>query len=171
MIISIIVAMDENRVIGNKGELPWGKLPADRRNFREITLRKVVVMGRKTFESLKEPLPDRINIVITRSIDLFGTNGWIFVPSKKEALSTVEALMHRDKQEIMVIGGGEIYKLFLPDAKRIYTTTVHSRFRGDTYFPRIDPGEWTDIWSVYRGPDPENPWPLTFAKFERKRQK
>lgn len=130
MIVSIIAAMAENRVIGREGAIPWD-LPADRRRFREITLGHPVIMGRKTFESLAGPLDGRINIAVTRN-RAWWADGILVAHSLEEALS-----LAGDVDEAFVIGGREIYEEALPLAQRIYLTVVHLDVEGDTRFPAI----------------------------------
>lgn len=126
--ISLIVAHDENRVIGYENAMPW-HLPGDLQYFKKMTMGKPVIMGRKTFESIGRPLPGRRNIVITRNAD-YKQEGIETVGSLEEAY----ALVH-DAPEIMVIGGEQIFKLALPDADRLYITKINATFKGDTYFP------------------------------------
>jgi len=113
MIISLIAAMDKNKVIGNKGKLPWN-LPADMRYFRDKTKGKPVIMGRKTHESIGRPLPDRTNIIVTRDRN-YKAKGCVVVHSADEALKAAGNI-----EEVMVIGGSQIYKEFLPKANRMY---------------------------------------------------
>jgi len=135
MRIALIAAMSENGVIGNNNALPW-HLPEELKYFRKVTLGKPVIMGRKTFESMgKKPLPNRHNIIVTRST--ISAPACTVVSSVQEALAVVG-----ESEEIMVIGGAQIYESFLPFANRIYLTTVHQQCSGDTYFPKVDWGQW-----------------------------
>jgi dihydrofolate reductase len=135
--ISLVVAVSKNGVIGRDGGLPW-HISSDLRRFKEITMGKPVIMGRKTWESLpKRPLPGRRNIVLTRAAHAIG-EGAETVASPAEAL----ALVH-DVEEVCVIGGGEIYRQFLPLAQRIYLTEVDLEVDGDTLFPALD-GNWKE---------------------------
>lgn len=138
MIISIIAAIAKNRVIGSKNKLPW-HLPEDIKRFRTLTLGKPVIMGRKTYESIGKPLPDRKNIVLTRNKD-YHISGCIVVHSLDEALNTAKG-----NNEVMIIGGAEIYKMFLPLADKMYLTLIDAEFAGDSYFPRYNPSEWQEI--------------------------
>ena len=139
MRVSLVVAMAANRVIGRDGTLPW-RLPADLKNFKRVTLNKAIVMGRKTWESLPaRPLPDRHNIILTRRVD-FRANGGTVVRGLDEAFD-----LALGSDEVMVIGGEEIYRLALPRADRIYLTEVLGSFDGDARFPDLDPAEWREI--------------------------
>lgn len=129
--ISLIVAHDENYVIGLNNEMPW-HLPGDLQYFKEQTLGKPIIMGRKTFESIGRPLPGRRNIVITRNA-AYSQQGVEIVSSLEEALALVG-----DVPEIMIIGGEQIFKLALPIANRLYITKIANQFVGDTFFPKYD---------------------------------
>ena len=137
-VISMVVAVSRNGVIGNEGGLPW-RIPSDLRRFREITMGKPVIMGRKTWESLpRRPLPGRRNIVITRQPD-YAAEGAEIVRSAGAAL----ALCAHDP-EVSVIGGGEIYALLWPLAHRLYLTEVDMEAEGDTHLPQVLEAEWTE---------------------------
>ncbi|GEQ98614.1 dihydrofolate reductase [Iodidimonas gelatinilytica] len=136
--LSLIVAAAENGVIGMKGEMPW-HLPADLRYFRKITLGHTVLMGRKTYESIGKPLPKRRNIVITRQ-ENWHAEGVEVASSVDEAIR-----MAGSDEEIMVIGGGEIYRQSLPSADRVYLTRVHLEVAGDTYFPELSKDQWREV--------------------------
>lgn len=132
--ISIIVAMDKNRVIGFEGKIPW-RLPADLKRFKQLTMGHAVIMGRKTFESLGKPLPGRTNIVVTRRKD-FRAQGCMVVHSLQEGLKVAG-------KDPFVIGGAELYKQALPLAGRLYITQVDLRVpKGDAHFPEINRKEW-----------------------------
>ncbi|WP_018692978.1 type 3 dihydrofolate reductase [Algicola sagamiensis] len=128
MKISLIVAMDENRVIGLDNQMPW-HLPADLKHFKSVTMGKPIVMGRKTFESIGRPLPGRENVVLTRSQD-YQPEGVTVCHSKDELLSRLQSY-----EEVMIIGGGNIYQQFLQEAETLYLTQIHASFNGDTFFP------------------------------------
>lgn len=132
MIVSIIAAMAENRVIGREGGIPWD-IPADREHFRTVTMGHPVIMGRATFESIGRPLPGRRTIIITRQPD-YRAAGCLTVPTLAEALAACG-----DADEAFICGGEEIYRLALPLADRIYLTIVHGECVGDTFFPPIPP--------------------------------
>ena len=127
--ISIIVAASTNNVIGVQGELPW-KISDDLKRFKQLTMGKPIVMGRLTWESIGRALPGRQNIVITRRAD-YQADGCDVVESGAAALAAAG-----DVEEIMIIGGGQIYDLFLPKTNRLYVTRVHTEIEGDAFFPR-----------------------------------
>ena len=130
MIISIIAAMSENRVIGLGGTIPWD-IPDDRRRFRELTMGHPLIMGRKTFESIGRPLAGRMNIILSRRPD-YRAEGCRDAHSLAEALTICD-----DAGEVFICGGEELYRLALPLAKRIYLTVVHGSCAGDAFFPPI----------------------------------
>lgn len=135
--ISIVVAIARNGVIGRHNGLPW-RLSTDMKRFKAITMGKPVVMGRKTYESIGRPLPGRINIVISHNAS-FVADGIATVASIDEALSRATAqAVASGRGEVCVIGGGEIYRLALPYADRLYVTEVETTVEGDTTFPEID---------------------------------
>ena len=162
MIISLIVAMDEHRVIGYKNKLPWN-LPSELKYFRGTTKGKPVVMGRKTFESIGRPMPERLNIIVTRDKN-YKAAGCIVVNNKEDAIKAAKG-----NDEIMVIGGAEIYKLFLPIADRLYLTKVHGTFDGDTYFPEFNENEWLKVREKFVEKDNENKYSYTILLLERKK--
>ena len=137
--VSIIVAKSKNNVIGSNGSIPWS-VPKDLKYFKELTEGNTVIMGRKTYESLpenKKPLPNRINIVITRDSNI-KANGCIIVNSLEEALLKAD-----NKNDTFIIGGGEIYKQALNFVDKIYITEINEEFVGDTYFPKL-----SDKWDL-----------------------
>jgi dihydrofolate reductase len=139
--VALVAAVARNGIIGRGGRLPW-HISSDLRRFKEITLGKPVIMGRKTWESLpKKPLPQRTNIVITRQAG-YRAPGAIVAASVAEALAFAEA---GNPVEIAVIGGGETYRLFLERASRIYLTEVDVEVDGDTRFPEFDPARWREV--------------------------
>lgn len=148
MRIGLIAAMAENRVIGRGNALPW-HISADLRNFRRLTLGKPIVMGRKTFESLGKPLPGRANIVITRnpaSRPSFRPGGVTVCHDIDGALAAAREIAGSSgADEIMVIGGAEVYAATLPAADRLYLTLVDAEFDGDAFFPAFDPAAWTEV--------------------------
>ena len=135
MKISLIVAASANNVIGVGGGLPW-RLPEDLRRFKEITMGKPMIMGRATFDSIGRALPGRKSIVLTRQPD-FAAEGCDVVASVEAAIEAAG-----DAEEVMVIGGGEIYRQFLMRADRIYLTRIQAEIDGDTRFPELDMDEW-----------------------------
>ena len=160
MKISIIVAMDDRRVIGNENRLPW-RLPADLKHFRAVTMGKPIVMGRKTWESIGRPLPGRTNIVVTRDRD-YVAEGCVVVHSIGDALAAAS-----DHAEVMVIGGGEFYRQVLPQASTLYVTRVHDTFEGDAFFPELDDGQWHEVEREDFDADAENPHAYSFIRLER----
>lgn len=159
--ISLVAAMDKNRVIGNKDNtLPW-HLPADLKRFKSITLGKPIIMGRKTFESIGKPLPERTNIIITRN-EKYEAPGCIVVHSPDEAIKAAG-----DAPEIMVIGGAEIFAQFMPMAKRVYFTFVDGKFDGNVYFPGWNPKEWRETFREAHDADERNPYAYTFVTMDR----
>ncbi len=139
MRISLIAAMSENGVIGKGNTLPW-HLPEELKYFRKMTAEKPVIMGRKTFESIgNKPLPKRHNIILTRSVDLLA-EGCTVVHTVEQALAAANAC-----EEVMIIGGANIYQLFLPLATRLYLTQVHEQHEGDAFFPPVNWAEWKCI--------------------------
>ena len=135
--ISIIVAIAENGVIGDKNALLWN-IKEDMRHFRTTTMGHPVVMGRKTFESIGRPLPKRTNVVITRGDGEF--EGCLVAHSIEEAVK-----MFSPDEEVFIIGGAQIYKQALPLADKLYLTVVHRNYEGDTSFPEIDYSEWREV--------------------------
>lgn len=138
MRISLIVAMGENRVIGVENRMPW-HLSADLKRFRQITMGKPIIMGRRTHESIGRPLPGRKNIVLTGDPN-YRAEGCAVVHNPEEALREAEG-----GEEAMVIGGSSVYREFLPLADRLYLTLIHRSFPGDTFFPEFDPSAWREV--------------------------
>jgi dihydrofolate reductase len=165
-IISIIVAMAENRVIGNHNQLPW-HLPADLKHFKDITTGSPILMGRKTYESIGRPLPNRTNIVMT-SDNTFKAPGCIIVTGIEDAMMYAE---NNNVRELFIIGGATIYQQFLPKTDRIYLTIIHHAFEGDTYFPEIDLLKWTETSAETYTSDANNPYAYTFLVLDRKETK
>ena len=163
MVISFIVAASENNVIGKDGQLPW-RLPTDMKYFKNMTWGMPVVMGRKSFEALGEPLKGRTNIVVTRN------KKW-----KAEGVQTAQTIDQAiilargtDAKEIFIIGGGEIFQAAMPSADRIYLTRVHENFQGDAFFPEMNPDEWVLVSNRDCAADEKNPFALSFQVWERK---
>lgn len=164
MIISLIAAIGKNRIIGNKNSLPWS-LPADMKHFKYLTTGKPVIMGRKTYESMGRPLPDRTNIIITRD-QKYKAENCIVVHSLDNALKAAQ-----NAEEIMIIGGSQIYKEFLPKANKLYITQIDADFEGDTYFPEYKIEEWEETSYKEHERDKDNPYNYTFLVLTRKRNK
>jgi dihydrofolate reductase len=139
MLISIIVAVSENGVIGKDNQLLW-RLPDDLKRFKKLTLGHPMIMGRKTFESIGKPLPGRTSIVITRNPD-FDHEGVIVVHSLEAAIKAAQGI---EKDEAFIIGGGELYRQTQPIADRIYLTKVHMQIEGDTFFEIANPAAWQE---------------------------
>lgn len=163
MPLTIIVAMSENRVIGRDGDLPW-RLPEDLKRFKRLTTGHHVIMGRKTFETLGRPLPNRTNIVITRRHDFPAPGDIRIAHSLEEALGLAESDV-----EPFVLGGGEIYALALPRADRLELTVVHATIPGDTYFPDYDESEWTLVADDRHEADENHEHPFSFRTYQRER--
>lgn len=141
MKVSLVVAYATNRVIGDGGKLPW-RFSADLKMFKELTLGKAILMGRKTWDSLpRKPLPGRVNIILTRSTT-FVADGALVAKSVEGALDMAR---HAEMDEVMVIGGGDIYQSFLPFASRVYATELSMAVDGDTLFPVLAPGSWIEF--------------------------
>ena len=166
MNISIIVAVDENFLIGNNNNLPW-HLPADMKFFKEKTTGHCVITGRKNYESIPEkfrPLPNRTNIVITRQQN-YSAQGAVVVGTMEDALQ--KAKQNKD-DEIFIIGGAEIFKLFLPVVNKIYLTTIHHKFTGNIFFPDLNFSEWKLIKKETFEPDEKNKYSFSFNELVRK---
>lgn len=157
--VSIIVAIAENGVIGDKNALLWN-IKEDMRRFRTTTTGHPVIMGRKTFESIGRPLPKRTNVVVTRGDATF--EGCEIAHSLEEAIA-----MFPDEEEVFIIGGAQIYAQALPLADKLYLTIVHRNYEGDTSFPEINYSEWQEIsrQEFERGEEYNNPF--TFIDLER----
>ena len=167
MLVSLIVAVAENGVIGVAGAMPW-KISSDLKYFKQKTLNKPVLMGRKTFEAIGRPLPDRDNVVVTRN-EKFEHRGVFAVPSVALGLELAESLAEEKKaEEVMVIGGGEIYAQTLTFADRIYKTEVHADVVGDTIFPELDPGHWREISRTHHQLAPGDSSAFAFVVLERR---
>ena len=160
MIISLIAAMGQGRVIGIENRLPW-RLPADMKHFRALTMGKPILMGRKTFDSIGKPLPGRTNIVVSQDPD-FHPEGVTVARSIAEAL-----LAGGEAEEIMVIGGASFYAQLLPRAQRLYITEIHHDFAGDAFFPAWNPGEWREIAREDHSADGENSYSYSFVTLVR----
>jgi dihydrofolate reductase len=162
----MIVAMADNNVIGKNNDMPW-HLPADLAYFKKITLGKPIIMGRKTFESIGRPLPGRRNIVISRDKS-YQAMGIDVVHSVEQALALVNGSVENNAvDEIMVIGGGAIYRHCLAQADRLYVTHIKANIEGDTQFPDYDDGTWLKVNSEVRLSDDKNLYPLDFCIYER----
>lgn len=160
MIVSLVAAMSENRVIGRDGALPW-HLPKDLQYFKKLTVDHTVIMGRKTFDEVKRPLDNRRNVVITRNAD-FKPHGVTVVPTLQEALA-----LGATEPEVFVIGGGEIFRLALPRADRLYLTVVHATVEGDTFFPEFDKDGYVLESDVRHKEDDRHAYAFSFRTYRR----
>ncbi len=159
-LISLIVAMAKNGVIGRDNQLPW-RLPADLAHFKSVTMGKPMVLGRKTWESLPGLLPGRRHIVVTRDPD-FRAEGCELVHSLEQALEAAGEV-----SEVMIVGGGSIYKEMLPRADRLYLTLVDAEVEGETRFPEIDYAAWHELSRETHAADERNAYACTFLELER----
>jgi dihydrofolate reductase len=162
-VLKILVAFDENRVIGKNNTLIW-HLPADLKRFKSLTTGHVIIMGRKTFESIGKPLPNRTTIVISRQADL-QIEGVIIAHSVEEAILKAKSITRED---IFIVGGAEIYALSLALADQILVTQLHDIFEGDAYFPEIPLASW-EITEKERGiTDEKNAYQYSYITYTRK---
>lgn len=161
MIVSLIAAMAENRVIGRGDALPW-RLPRDMRRFKRQTTGHAVIMGRRTFETLPAPLPDRHNVVLT-SAPAYPRAGVEVARSLDAALENLAG-----DEEVFVVGGAEIYRLALPIADRIYLTVVHATVPGDTFFPEFTMEDWRLVEDLRFAADARHAFACSFRLYERR---
>lgn len=162
MKLSIIVAVAENGVIGHNNQLIW-HLPEDLKMFKRLTSGHPIIMGRKTFDSIGKPLPNRTSIIITKNPE-FQIEGCITVHSLEEA---IEAANEIEENEAFIIGGAEIYRLALPFADTIYLTEVHHSFEGDTFFPAIDKDIWEEVNRTDHDVDEKHLYKYSFVELEK----
>lgn len=160
MIVSLIVAVADNGVIGRDNALPW-HLPEDLKHFKRITMGKPIVMGRKTFESIGKPLPGRLNVVVTRDAS-YRRDGVTVVNSVDAAVTAAGAA-----DEIMVIGGADVFRLFMPRAQRVHLTRVHGDVDGDIHWEPLDETRWRRLTSESHPADERHAYPLTFEVWEK----
>lgn len=160
--LSIIVATAKNNVIGKDNQLIW-HLPEDLKRFKSLTTGKVIIMGRKTFESLGRVLPNRKHIILTKSIDYTVEHESVKVVHD---ISELESYI-KSEEENFVIGGGLIYNLLMPYANKLYITRIHEEFVGDTYFPKIEEDEWRVIKEEKGIRDEQNPYDYSYITYER----
>ncbi len=164
---SIMVAMAENRVIGRNNKLPW-YLPNDLKYFKQVTMGKPVVMGRLTFESIGKPLPGRTNIVVTRNTE-WQSEGVRVVHSLEQAYELAASIAEIDGvDELMIIGGDQIYRSALDSIDRLYLTEVHAEVAGDAWFPDFDRDQWREIAREDFAASEPNPYDYSFVVLERK---
>lgn len=165
MKLALIAAYAQNRVVGIDNKLPW-HLPEDLKYFKRITTGKAIIMGRKTYESIGRPLPNRTNIVITRNPD-FSAPGVEVVASLDAAVELAEGVNEINGiEETMVIGGAQIYAEALPKADRLYITHVHAEVHGDAYFPEVDLTQWQAIAKEDYAADDHNPFNYSFVVYD-----
>lgn len=158
--ISLIAAMDNNNVIGYENDMPWS-LPNDLKHFKEVTSHHTVIMGRKTYQSIGKPLPNRKNVILSRSG--FQTDDDV------EVISSIEEIQKRaETEEVFVIGGGTIYEQVLPYADRLYITRIDAEFKGDTYFPKFSEDEWEVIDEKEGILNERNEYKHTFYTYSRR---
>lgn len=166
MRLALIWAMSRNRVIGAAGGLPW-RLPDEMRHFQRTTLDKPVIMGRRTFATMAEPLPRRTNIVLTRSLS-YSHPGVEVVHDLVEALAVASEICARDGgEEAIVIGGAEMYALALPKADRLYRTVIDAELEGDTYFPEYPESDWRELERYPHAADGQHAYSYTVQVLER----
>ena len=160
MRLSIVVAMDDNRLIGSKNQLPW-HLPADLAYFKKLTTGKSILMGRKTYDSIGRPLPNRRNIVITR-------NSNISIPGCEVVSSIDHALeLTKEDPEVMVIGGASLCEQLLPKINRLYITKIDGEFEGDVFFPKYDDFDWLEVSCESHPKDNSNAYSYKFIVLDR----
>lgn len=160
--IHLVVAKSDNNVIGHDNQLIW-HLPNDLKHFKEITTGHPIIMGRKTFESIGRPLPNRTNIIITRNRNYSIENAKV-VHSLNEALELAKEI----DENIFILGGGKIYEQAIDFADILEVTEVHENFEGDTYFPEIDLNVWKEISRIKHHKDEKNKFDYSFVRYERK---
>ncbi|MEX1032163.1 MAG: type 3 dihydrofolate reductase [Cellvibrionaceae bacterium] len=166
MRICLIAALSSNGVIGRDNQMPW-HLPCDLKHFKRVTSGKPILMGRKTFESIGRPLPGRTNVVITHQ-NAWRAKGVEVVHGLAEGLALAESLPLNDSdEEVMVIGGAQIYREALSAAQRLYLTRVHARVEGDTYFPEIRDDEWREVSREEHKAEATNPYDHSFVVLDR----
>lgn len=166
MKVVLVVAVGENGIIGRGGRLPW-HLRSDLQHFKRLTLEKPVIMGRKTYESIGKPLPQRTNIVVTRDA-AFSAPGVLFAPDLDAAFALARAdAEKRGADEITVIGGSEVFAALMADADRLEVTLVHASPAGDVSFPPIDPNLWREVARERHARGPHDDCDFTTLTYER----
>lgn len=156
--LSMIVAYDQNKLIGIKNKLPW-HLSADLKRFKSLTTGNAVIMGYNTYRSIGRPLPNRHNIVLTNEENLEGCDT---ATSLDDALDLV-----KPGEEPIVIGGAQVYALALPHVSRLYVTEVAAKLEGDAYFPDFDLSHWQEVWREEHSKDKDNQYDYTFTNYEK----
>lgn len=164
--IVLVAAVGENNVIGNEGRLPW-RLRSDLAHFKKLTINRPVVMGRKTFDSIGKALKDRTNIVVSRDLSL-KVPGGVLATGMQTALDMARAdAKKRGVNEIMIIGGSDLFAAFMPMAARLEVTRVHARPEGDSFFPEIDPAVWQEVWRKEQPRGPNDEYDFTLLTYKR----
>jgi len=165
MVISAIVAKSINDVIGRNKQLPW-HLPADLKHFKALTLNHHVLMGRKTFESIGKPLPERVSIVLSSGADALAvqSENLVWVNTLETGITWAEK---QGEKELFIIGGAEVYRLSMPLLHRLYVTEVHILTEGDAFFPTIDPTIWEEKSRKAHFKDEKNPFDYDFVVYEK----
>ena len=158
--ISLIAAIDENYGIGINQQLLC-HLPVDLKHFKQLTLNKTIIMGRKTFDSIGRVLPERRNMILSRQE--------LFIPGAQVTHTLDEALQKADDSEIMIIGGATLFKEAMPVAEHLYITHIHHCFAADVFFPPIDLNVWLCAESIFCPKNKENAYDLTFSRYDRKK--
>ena len=166
MKVALIVAAARNRAIGLNNKMPW-HLPEDLKYFKRVTMGKPVIMGRNTFESIGRPLPGRPNIVISRNAD-YKADGITLVNSLDAALKAAQQLLPAGQDEVMVIGGAQIYAQALPQATRLYLTEVDAEPEADAFFPAINRSEWQETARESHAACERNPYAYSFVVLEKR---
>ena len=162
MIISLIAALDKNRVIGKNNRLPW-HLPQDLARFKALTRGHAIVMGRKTYESIGKALPGRVNIVVSTN-ESFSAPGCIVAGSLQTAIE-----ISKNETEIFVIGGANLFAQALPFADKLYLTVIDHSFEGDAFFPEFDQKTWQEVSRMDFSASSEALWPFSFLLYEKNR--
>ena len=165
--IVLIVAVAENGVIGRDNAIPW-RLKSDQQRLKAITLNKPVVMGRKTFESLRRPLPGRTNIVVTRDANYRAAGAVVTTSFEQARAVALGDALRRFATEIAIIGGAEIYAQWMDAADRLEITEVHARPEGDTRFAAIDPAKWQEISRVRNPAGPDDSVDFSYVTYRRR---
>ncbi len=158
--LTMIAAAGENNALGKDGDLVW-HLPDDFKRFKQLTTGHYIIMGRKTFESFPKPLPNRTHVVITRNKN-YDKEGCIVVHTLEDALEIA-----KDDEQPFIIGGGEIYSLALPFAKKIELTRVHGSFDADAFFPKLDTTQWKLVDEVFHDKDERHNYAFTYLTYVR----
>jgi dihydrofolate reductase len=162
MKLSLIVAVAENGVIGHNNQLIW-HLPNDLKQFKRLTTGHCIIMGRKTFESIGKPLPNRTSVIVSRNLD-YQVDGCVTFDSLGNAILFAKQI---EEEEAFIIGGAEIYRLALPIVDKIYLTEVHHAYEGDTFFPTIDKNIWQETHREDFETDEKHLVKYSFVELER----